>query len=282
MLSKNLTVNRVGFSYNLAIKYRALSPDQAAQIANAIADSYIAEQLEGKYQSTKRATGWLQGRIEELNQKRALAERAVVDFKQEKNMIAADGKLLNEQQIAELNSQLSSALQKASEEKARLDRIDVVIRDDGADTKTSGTVADTLNNPIVTQLRTRYLELVNREANWSRKYGANHLAVVNLRNQIRDARGSILDELKRLRESYLSNYEIAKQQVARLGEKTRPGPFHNPKLLIRRKSRCVNSKAPRKATVQCMTISFSDIRNRFNSSHFQFQTRGSLQRPLLR
>ena len=213
MLAKNLTVNRVGFSYNLAIKYRALSPDQAAQIANAIADSYLAEQLEGKYQSSKRATEWLQGRIEELNQKRALAERAVVDFKQAKNMIATDGKLLNEQQIAELNSQLSSALQKASEDKARLDRIDVVIRDDGADTKTSGTVADTLSNPIVTQLRTRYLELVNREANWSRKYGANHLAVVNLRNQIRDARGSILDELKRLRESYLSNYEIAKQQA---------------------------------------------------------------------
>ncbi len=53
VLAKNLTVNRVGFSYNLAIKYRALSPDQAAQIANAIADSYIAEQLEGKYQSYK-------------------------------------------------------------------------------------------------------------------------------------------------------------------------------------------------------------------------------------
>ena len=47
-------------------------------------NSYIAEQLEGKYQSTKRATEWLQGRIEELNQKRALAERAVVDFKQAK------------------------------------------------------------------------------------------------------------------------------------------------------------------------------------------------------
>ena len=213
VLSKNLTVNRVGVSYNLAIKYRASNPDQAAQIANAIAESYIAEQLEGKYQSTKRATGWLQGRIEELNQKRAVAERMVVDFKQEKNMIATDGKLLNEQQVVELNSQLSSALQKASEDKARLDRIDVVIRDDAADTKISGTVADSLNAPIVTQLRARYLELVNREANWSRKYGANHLAVVNLRNQIRDVRGSILDELKRLRESYLSNYEIAKQQA---------------------------------------------------------------------
>ena len=44
-------------------------------------------------------TKWLQGRIEELNQKQALAERAVVDFKQKNNMITADGKLVNEQQI---------------------------------------------------------------------------------------------------------------------------------------------------------------------------------------
>ena len=76
----------------------------------------------------------------------------------------------------------------------------------------AATVADTFNNPIVTQLRTRYLEFVNREAEYSQKYGANHLAVVNLRNRLRELRGSILDELKRLRESYLSNYEIAKQR----------------------------------------------------------------------
>jgi succinoglycan biosynthesis transport protein ExoP len=94
-------------------------------------------------------------------------------------------------------------------------RIGAVIRDDGLDTKTGPTVTDTLNNPIITQLRTRYLETINKEANWSRKYGANHLAVVNLREQIRDIRGSILEELKRLRESYLSNYEIA--QAGRAG-----------------------------------------------------------------
>jgi succinoglycan biosynthesis transport protein ExoP len=76
----------------------------------------------------------------------------------------------------------------------------------------NATVADTLSNPIITQLRTRYLELVNREANWSRKYGADHLAVVNLRSQINDMRRSILEESKRLRETYLSNYEIARQQ----------------------------------------------------------------------
>jgi succinoglycan biosynthesis transport protein ExoP len=68
---------------------------------------------------------------------------------------------------------------------------------------------------ITEQLEGRYLKTINKEANWSRKYGANHLAVVNLREQIRDIWGSILEELKRLRGSYLSNYEIA--QAGRSG-----------------------------------------------------------------
>src|SRR5262249_36548057 len=67
VLSKNLAVKRVGLSYHLSIQYRSGNPNRAAQIANAIAKAYIAEQLEGKYDSTRRATQWLQGRIEELN-----------------------------------------------------------------------------------------------------------------------------------------------------------------------------------------------------------------------
>src|SRR5262249_7537288 len=95
VLSKNLVVKRVGSSYHLSIQYRSGNPNRAAQIANAIAETYIAEQLEGKYDSTRRATQWLEGRIEDLNQKQALAERAVVDFKKQNNMITAAGKLLN-------------------------------------------------------------------------------------------------------------------------------------------------------------------------------------------
>src|SRR5262249_11000727 len=86
VLSKNLAVNRAGLSYNLSIQYRSGNPNRAAQIANAIAAAYIAEQLAGKYDSTRRATQWLQGRLEELNQKQARAERAVVDFKKQNDM----------------------------------------------------------------------------------------------------------------------------------------------------------------------------------------------------
>src|SRR5262245_48943189 len=52
VLSKNLEVKRVGFSYHLSIQYRSGNPNRAAQVANAIAEAYIAEQLEGRYDST--------------------------------------------------------------------------------------------------------------------------------------------------------------------------------------------------------------------------------------
>src|SRR3984893_5677830 len=222
-ISKNLSVTRVGSSYNLSIQYRSGNPERAVQIANVIADAYIAKQLEVKYDPTKRATQWLEGRIKELNEKLKAAERLVVDFKKNNNVIMADGRLMNEQLIADLSSQISTAKQRVSEAKARLDRISVVIRDarsgttadmgtvaDTLNKQTGATLADTLNSTVATQLRTRYLELVNREARWSGKYGPNHGAVVNLRNEIREIEGAFLDELKRLRDTYLNTYEVVK------------------------------------------------------------------------
>src|SRR6516165_1532643 len=62
------------------------------------------------------------------------------------------------------------------------------------------------------RLRIRYLDLVNREASWSRKYGANHGAVVNIRQQIHEIQVSFLAEQKRLRDTYLNTYEVVKAE----------------------------------------------------------------------
>ena len=73
------------------------------------------------------------------------------------------------------------------------------------------TVTDTLKNEVVSKLRSQYLDMAARESDWSLRYGPNHLAVINLRNQMREIRNSIFEELKRLGETYKSDYAIAKQ-----------------------------------------------------------------------
>ena len=55
------------------------SSKRAAQVANAVADTYILDQLEAKYRTTRRAATWLQDRLQELRGQASTAERAVLD-----------------------------------------------------------------------------------------------------------------------------------------------------------------------------------------------------------
>ena len=201
-----VTAKRVGLTYVIEVGFQSKSPGGAAQIANAVVEAYIRDQLDAKFQATGRATAWLQDRIAELKEQSASAERAVEDFKEKNNMISADGRLVNEQRVGELSSQLVLAKKRTAEAQARFDRIQTILRGDTVD----ATVTDSLNNIVVSKLREKYLDDANKEADWSARFGPNHLAAVNLRNQMKGILASIREELVRLGETYKSDLEIAK------------------------------------------------------------------------
>lgn len=230
------SIARVGRTYVLDIGYTSLNGGRAATIANAIADAYIVDQLESKYQATRRASAWLQDRIKELRQQASDADRAVLDYKEKNNIVAVGNsvsggtntRLLGEQQIEELNTQLGSARAAAEEAKARLQRIDEVIKRDVPD----ATVTDSLKSEVINRLRNNYLDLAAKESIWSARYGANHLATVNLRTQMNELRRSILDELGRIAQGYKSDYEIAKSRVDGL-ERNLEGLVSNSQVINR-------------------------------------------------
>ena len=206
--AKRLSVKRVGLSYVLEINFKAYKPERAAEIANAVADAYITDQLAAKFQATQRAGSWLQDRIHELRDQSTAAQRAVADFKAKNNIVDTGGRLMTDQQLSEINTQYILAQKHTAEMKARLDRIQDIVNSPSAP---DATVTDTLKSDVITKLREQYLDLKAREADWSARYGVNHLAAVNLRNQMAELRKSILDELNRIAETYKSDYDIAKQ-----------------------------------------------------------------------
>lgn len=204
-------------TYALTISYTSRNPELAARIANAIAEAYIDDQLGAKYQTVSRASAWLQDRIHELKAKVTSADRAVLEFKEKNNIVDFGGtnaasssgsssRLLGEQQLFDLNSQLATARGATGEAKARLDRIEQVRKMDVSE----AAVADILKNEVITRLRNQYLDLSAREANLSARYGADHAAAVNLRNQMEELSRNIGAELGRIAASYQSDYEIAK------------------------------------------------------------------------
>jgi succinoglycan biosynthesis transport protein ExoP len=214
VFEKGLVARRIANTYVIEIGFLSLNPGRAAEIANATADAYIVDQLEAKYQATRRASAWLQDRIQELRQQASTAERAVLDFKKANNIVDTGGRLIGEQQLAEVNSQIVLARASTAEARARLNRISEITRNDisGIDNvlrSPDPAVADALRNDVINKLRSEFLGLANQEAVYSGRLGHDHLVVVNLRNQMFEIRKSIFDELKRIEETFKSDYEIA-------------------------------------------------------------------------
>jgi succinoglycan biosynthesis transport protein ExoP len=208
------TVTRQGLTYVIEIGFTSLNPDKSARIVNTLVEAYVNDQLDAKYQAARRAGAWLLERIQELRAQATVAERAVVDFKQKNNIVDtgspgpgnAGGRLINEQQLSEVNSQLILASAATAEAKARLDRIGAVMTQEVPD----ASVTDALKSEVIIKLRGQYLDLAQREAIFSQRYGSSHLATVNLRTQMQEVRRSISDEMRKIAESYKSDYEIAR------------------------------------------------------------------------
>jgi len=212
----NLRVTRLGRSYIEQIAYTSLDRDKAAKIANAFADAYIEDQLQAKFEATRRASAWLEQRIGELRQQASNAYKEVQDFKSENSIIiGVDGKLASEVELDQLGIALAKARADTSQARAKLDRISRVLEqrsDKESYNIPDPVVTDALSNPVITKLRQQFLDDQNKESEWSARYGADHTAARNLRAEMAALQRAIWDEISRIAESYKSELQIAKSQ----------------------------------------------------------------------
>lgn len=207
-LQDGVKVDRVGLTYALSLSY--VSPDRtlSKQVVDAYADAYIDDQLNARFDATRRASTWLQDRIADLRGQAFEADLAVQRYRAENNLQSAGGTLVSEQQLGEINSQLITAQATTAEAKARYDQIENLI----ASGRTDAVVNDALASGTITTLRERYLDASRRESEISSKLGENHVQAVRLRAEMADYERLIFQELKRIADSYNNNYQVAQSR----------------------------------------------------------------------
>ena len=219
-------ITRVGRTYALDVAFTSLRPARAAEIANAITEAYIVDQLDAKYEATRRASKWLEERMAELRGQATAVDRAVLDYKENNNIVdiaiaSSPGgmntstRALEEQQLGDLASQLSAARVASGEAKARVERVQEILKQDIPD----AAVAESIKSEVIIRLRNQYLDLAARGGLLSARYGNDHLATANLRDQMDQIRQSIAGELRRIAESSKSDYEIARAREEALKNK---------------------------------------------------------------
>ena len=106
MLRGALEVSRKGKGQVLGISITWEDPTRAAQLANAVAEAYVLDQLDARFDAAKRASGWLSDRLVELRQKLASSEEAVTKFRNEHGLTRSGATVaLNDQQLARVKQQ---------------------------------------------------------------------------------------------------------------------------------------------------------------------------------
>jgi polysaccharide biosynthesis transport protein len=202
----------VNLSRILKIAVTWEDPVRAGQLANAVADAYVVDQLDARLESAKRASGWLSDRLIELRQQLGDSEEAVAEFRKEHGLTRSGPTIaLNEQQLSELNSKLITARTEAAEKKARVD----FIADLAAGKKTLGSLPDSLvsASSVMGPLRGKLADASQREADLLARYNSRHPAVINVEAEKRDIERSIVVETQRMAETVKSEYGLAKARL---------------------------------------------------------------------
>src|SRR5262249_54984566 len=207
-----LGVSRAGRAQivNIAITWE--DPVRAGQLANAVADAYVVDQLDARLESAKRASGWLSDRLVELRRQLRDSEEMVTKFRQEHGLSRSGPTVaLNDQQLAELNSKLIAARTDAAEKKARVD----FVADLDAGKKTLDSLPDSMlsASSVMGSLRTRLADASQREADLLARYNSRHPAVVNIEAEKRDIERNIAAETQRMAQIAKSEYTLAKARL---------------------------------------------------------------------
>lgn len=204
-VASDTKAKRLGLTYVIEVSYSGYNPAETQKVAQALADAYIDNELQARYQASKTASNWLQDRLVELRTQVSDADLAVQNYKLKNNIIDTSRGLVSEQQLSDVNTQLGAAQAATTEAKTRLDRVLAVI--DG-DIKNAA-VSEALRSDVITRLRAQYLDLANKEAVFEQRYGKDHQTVQNLLRQMDEISASARDELKRIAGANRSDYEIA-------------------------------------------------------------------------
>ena len=200
-----LTAYAVDKSRVIVVEFQSSDPDLAARVANSIAEGYLAMQQGARQDQARSAGQWLAGEIDNLRKKVSEAEAKVEDFRGQASLfVGTNNTTLSNQQMGEINTQLSNARAQKSdaESKARLIRS---MLQSGQPIEAS----EVLNSELVRRLSEQRVTLRAQLAEQSATLLDGHPRIREMRAQIGDLDRQIREEASKISRSLENDAKIA-------------------------------------------------------------------------
>ena len=204
-LDESLTVYPIPASNVIAIKVTAGDPKVAADVANAMSETYVASTREATTQPTERATQWLAQQIDALRKKVAASDQAVEQFRAQAGLFQGQNSTLGAQQLSELNSQITQAAAAQTDAQSRADSI----RDLLSKTGSVDASADVLASNVIQGLKQQQTEAQRNVAELSAVYLSSHPKMIAAMKQLDNVNRRIRTEALRIVEGLEEQARLA-------------------------------------------------------------------------
>jgi len=205
LVRSGLSIEPIRYSHLVRVHYDSLSPTFAAQVANAIADGFIASSLDRQYGASSYAKTYLEDQLAQLKSRLEQSERELVAFAQRENIVpAGDGKSLVGQNLTDLNTALAEA---------QAQRIRAEARWNEAKNVTGAALpADMLSNSILRTLQQQRAQLQGQYQEKLQVFKPDYPEMLALQGQINEVQKQVEDELKNIRASVKAEFDAAAAQ----------------------------------------------------------------------
>jgi len=152
-VADKIDVSNVRQSYVFRINVKTEDPRKSALIANTLAEVYISDQLEVKFEATEKASGWLSERVADLESELEAAERAVQEFNTRIDLISPETLQALNVQVKDTRDRLAAVEDTAQAARERVEQL--------IEARETGSLDDLValaNDPTLTRIFTMMRE----------------------------------------------------------------------------------------------------------------------------
>ncbi|MBX3505313.1 MAG: polysaccharide biosynthesis tyrosine autokinase [Parvibaculum sp.] len=196
----------------IALVFTSVDPRMAAIVPNRLAELYIAQQVEQRTGVNSEATRWLAEQIGELRIKVEQSEAAVEAFRAESGLFLTNGSTLPQQQLTELNTQLSQAEAERAVAQAKLGNARNLLASGNA----VNTAAEVLQSPLIQNLRQKEVELRAQIAQMSETLLPTHPRMQESQANLADLEREVEKEVRKIIEALENEARVAGARVESL------------------------------------------------------------------
>lgn len=204
-LAEHMSAERSPKTFVVSVGAYSEDAGKAALIANTIVDVFLEEQASNRSDTAKRTSGELGARLEDLKAQVEAAENKVESFKSENNLVGAQGRLIEDEEILRVNDQLTAARSTTITLNSRAQSA----KSATVDAVTAGGLPEEIASSGLTALRSQYVSAKQRQDGLAAKLGPRHPDLQQAATEVESLRGAIGAEINRIRQSIQTDLKRA-------------------------------------------------------------------------